>query len=132
MKRVPDVRWKDYKMNKDPRIALLVTELEYYRLGPALGIIMIDNVDKDFSLVVLRKDKLRKQWRAVDLSTNNPTIEMAREVLEGKLKKNLGQETKLEDVPTILDAFPEAVQMMGDIAESWHRERVARCKKKGE
>lgn len=66
------------------------TELEYYMLGDALGVVLLDNVDHDYSFAVLRYDRTKKEWRAVEVEVSMPTIEAARKKLEAVLTQQRG------------------------------------------
>ena len=73
----------------------LTRELEYYEDENTLGIVLLDNIDKDYSFVTLSYGEIdeeyhhpnKKAWHAVDMGTSNEDIDDARKKLFSSMKK---------------------------------------------
>lgn len=61
-------------------------EREWFKLGNVYGVVIFDQVDKDWSHVVMAYDKSRKMYAADDLGVSAPTIEDARGELHRKMR----------------------------------------------
>jgi hypothetical protein len=61
-----------------------VTERAWFRCGEHLGIVLIDNVDHDWSFVALAK--VGGQFRGVDIGASLPTQEVATRALAEALR----------------------------------------------
>ncbi|GAA0884568.1 hypothetical protein GCM10009120_31660 [Sphingobacterium siyangense subsp. cladoniae] len=74
---------------REPFALALAEEIEYYvnSSGGILGIILKDNFDKDFSIVVLSRDESR-QYKAISIKVDLPTLENAREILTVEMAKD--------------------------------------------
>lgn len=51
----------------------LTEEIEYYKAGNLLGILLEDNVDHDYSFVILKEDTTDKLWKAIDIEVSIET-----------------------------------------------------------
>lgn len=67
---------------REPFALVIGTELEYYSSidGGLLGIVILDNYDKNFNIVVLGRDESR-QYKAINIKVDFATIEIARQEL---------------------------------------------------
>jgi hypothetical protein len=73
----------------------LTRELEWYEDTNTLGIVLMDNVDKDYSFVTLSYGEIgeayhhpnKKAWHAVDMGTGSEYIDDARKKLFSSMKK---------------------------------------------
>lgn len=67
---------------RDPFAKVIGKELEYYASidGGLLGIIVLDNYDKNFNFILLGRDDSR-QYKAIDIKIDFETIDIARKVL---------------------------------------------------
>lgn len=74
---------------REPFALMLTEELEYYVTseGGLLGIILLDRIDNNFSIVILSRDDAR-QYKAVTIKIDIPDIETARNTLDDEMSKD--------------------------------------------
>lgn len=74
---------------REPFALALAEELEHYVVseGGLLGIVLRDNFDKDFSIIVLSRDE-SKQYKAISVKVDFEDLEKARKELESEMSKD--------------------------------------------
>jgi hypothetical protein len=74
---------------REPFALMIGEELEYYVTseGGLLGIILIDNLDSDFSTIVLSRDESR-QYKAISIKVDIPNLDEARDTLKKEMSKD--------------------------------------------
>ncbi|OMI16889.1 glycosaminoglycan attachment protein [Leptospira weilii] len=102
--------------SRSPHVEMYATEISWFSNEDetVLGLILLDNIDGDFSAIVLGRDEIQR-YRAFDLSVSFPSYDEALVWVTGTIKWNTGLEKKVflqhdEDRPK-LDLFKPIVEL---------------------
>lgn len=124
-------QWQKFPVQGPPQHLqdTVTSELEYYTSpkGTVLGIVLIDNVDNDFSHVVLMYDRERKTYRGVSVGTSDPTIDLARKKLHRKMEKEAKKGRKYRNQgPSMFEEYPEVAAVVSRLAMEFQQNRAAK------
>jgi hypothetical protein len=82
--RITEQEFASHNIYHGPFGQVFTTERAWFKCGVRLGIVLLDNVDKDWSFVALEKDQ-GGVFRAFDVGTSFPTEETATEALQDEI-----------------------------------------------
>jgi hypothetical protein len=85
MQEISEDDFERFDIASNPPLGL-TTERAWFQCGPLLGIVLIDNVDRDWSFVALSRTLPETQYRAFDVGTSYASQEEATEALAKALE----------------------------------------------